>query len=692
MRSLDLRDSGIGALGKVEWGAHVCMFYNDERESLEIVAPYFAAGLKGNEFCMWVTSKPLTAADAKAALQNFVPDLDDRIRAGQMEIMDSSEWYTKHGRFNADTIMKAWVEKLEGAIKKGFAGLRLCGYTSWLAAEDWEAFIKYEDDVGDIIEPSKVLALCSYPLAKCDARRVIDVVSNHHFAVIKKGRDWTLIQNAERAKAVIATKEVEKKYRRTADNIGVAIYSALADETSTTLLVTDRIEEITGYSAREFYLDPGLFGKIVHPDDLSMVWEKIQRHRKDKSVLDVEYRIVRKDGTVRWVKDMAQPSLNRAEEIERIDGFMEDITERRWTEKELRDSRERFALAQKAAKIGSWDWDITTGSLAWSDEIEPMFGFGPGEFERTYEAFLRCVHPDDRQKVEQAVKECVERGSDYSIDHRVVSPSGVIRWISEKGNVVRDSNGKAVRMLGIAQDVTESKQSEQRINELNRELEAFAYSVSHDLRAPLRRIEGFGNLLLEDAKDKLGDSEKDYLSRISSSISDMNLLIEGILKLSRVSSSAISVKELDLAGMAAEVVDQLRKSEPSRRVSFRSEPGIRVRGDRVLLMSVLDNLLGNAWKFTRDVKNPEIELGTATIDGSRAIFVKDNGAGFDPTYSDKLFKPFQRLHSSSEFPGNGVGLAIVKRIVERHGGKVWAEGAVSKGATFYFTLGSSLPT
>ena len=694
-----------GFLDKLEWGAHACLFFNDKEEAIEILVPYFAAGLRGNEYCMWVTSKPLSVDEAKRALARAVPDLDARIADRQIEIIDASEWYTREGKFDSQSIQDGWVAKLKAAIDSGFTGLRLSGFTTWLKPEDWIAFIRYEDEVGDLIEKSKVIAVCCYDLAMCDSMRVIEVVSNHHYALIKTEAKWTLVQNTERAKAVMETREVEEKYKRTAHNIGVAIYSALPDETSTTLLVTDRIAEITGYTTDEFYGDPSLFSKIVHPDDAHMVWEKLKEHREKRSPLSVEYRVVRKDGSIRWVADMAYPCLNAAGDIERIDGFMQDVTESRRTQEALRRSEERLALAQKAARIGSWDWDVGSGALTWSDEIEPMFGLGKGEFERTYEGFLSRIHPDDRPKVERAVAECVDSGRDYVIEHRIIWPNGSVKWISEKGNVVRDQDGKAIRMLGIAQDVTESKLAERRIKELNldlekktaelmamnRELEAFSYSVSHDLRAPLRRIEGFGQLLLEDAKDKLNDEEKDYLERMTAATLNMDRLISDLLRLSNVSRQELSSEKLDLAEIAREVVDGLRKSEAGAEVSFEADVTLASYGDRALVKIALTNLLENAWKFTSKTEHPSVEFRSIESDGKRVYFVRDNGAGFDSSKSEKLFKPFQRLHLGSEFLGNGIGLAIVSRIIERHGGKIWAESIAGEGATFYFTLGAERP-
>ena len=221
----------------------------------------------------------------------------------------------------------------------------------------------------------------------------------------------------------------------------------------------------------------------------------------------------------------------------------------------------------------------------------------------------------------------------------------------------------------------------------NKELEAFSYSVSHDLRAPLRSMDGFADILLEDYADKLDDQGKEYLSRIHSSSKLMSQLIDDILALSRITRATFDADNVNLSTLAEEVARELKRTQPERKVEFNIAPDMEAQGDRNLLKLVMQNLLGNAFKFTGKSDQPVIEFGMREIDGKSAYFVRDNGAGFDMAYAEKLFKPFQRLHSASEFPGTGIGLASVQRIINRHGGRVWAEGEKGKGATFYFTLG-----
>lgn len=251
-------------------------------------------------------------------------------------------------------------------------------------------------------------------------------------------------------------------------------------------------------------------------------------------------------------------------------------------------------------------------------------------------------------------------------------------------------------------EITERQQAEQRAQELNQglqqaiielravnhELEAFSYSVSHDLRTPLRSIDGFSQALLEDCLDQLDSNGQGYLQRIRSAAQRMEQLIDDLLTLSRVTRSDLRVESVDLSRLASRVCSHLQQAHPERSVEFEIQPGLTVQGDSRLMQVVLENLLNNGWKFTHGRAAAKIEFGMMQSSESDrpTYFVRDNGIGFDMAYVDKLFKPFQRLHRMNEFPGNGIGLATIQRIIHRHGGRVWAEAALEQGATFYFTV------
>ena len=221
---------------------------------------------------------------------------------------------------------------------------------------------------------------------------------------------------------------------------------------------------------------------------------------------------------------------------------------------------------------------------------------------------------------------------------------------------------------------------------MNRELETFSYSVSHDLRAPLRSLDGFSRALLEDCADRLDERGRDHLARIRTASQRMGRLINALLDLSRVTRDELQREQVDLSALARAVAGELRKTEPDRDVEFVIADNITVEGDLIMLRALFENLLGNAWKFTAKQKSARIEFSVLQQDDKTIYALRDNGAGFDMAFAEKLFLPFQRLHTAEEFPGIGIGLATVKRIIHRHGGKIWVEGAVGKGAVFYFTL------
>lgn len=304
--------------------------------------------------------------------------------------------------------------------------------------------------------------------------------------------------------------------------------------------------------------------------------------------------------------------------------------------------------------------------------------------------YIDLVHPDDRAATEREAAKLAQGAVAVNFENRYRTRSGSYRWLhwNAAPSVERGL------IYATAHDVTDRRQTEIALHQygaelttVNRELESFSYSVSHDLRAPLRSIDGFAQALAEDYRDHLDDTGRDYLGRIRRAAQRMGMLIDDLLSLSRVTRIELTRTTVDLTAAAKEAALRLQEHEPRRSVEWRIQPGVIVEGDARLLQVAIDNLIGNAWKFTAHQPSPVIEFGMVTSEnGDRAVLVRDNGAGFDMAHAGKLFGAFQRLHGVNEFPGTGIGLATVHRIVRRHGGRVWAEGAVGAGATFYFTL------
>jgi PAS domain S-box-containing protein len=391
----------------------------------------------------------------------------------------------------------------------------------------------------------------------------------------------------------------------------------------------------------------------------------------------------------------------------RMIGTIQDITERKEAEEALRESRERLAFALEGTNDGIWDVQMDTGAVYLSPRDCELLGYEPGEMAQVATVWNQLVHPEDHPRTQAAMADHLEgRAPILKVEHRLRTKSGDWKWFLARGKVVAwDEQGNPQRMVGTHTDISERKAAEMRIQLMNeeleqrvkdrtaqlevtnRELEAFSYSVSHDLRGPLRGIDGFSLALVEDYGENLDETAKHYLARIRSGTQRMGMLIDDLLKLSRINHGELDRSRVDLSVLAQKILDELARQNPDRRVEVTVQPGMTPIVDKRLVQIVLDNLLGNAWKFTSKKEIGRIEFGAgAGPEGETVFHIRDNGAGFDMSYADKLFNAFQRLHGVSEFEGTGIGLAIVQRIIHRHGGRIWAEAEPGMGATFFFTL------
>ncbi len=382
--------------------------------------------------------------------------------------------------------------------------------------------------------------------------------------------------------------------------------------------------------------------------------------------------------------------------------IIRDVTDRRRAEEQLRQSEERFRrLIEQVHDYAIFGLDSEGYVTSWNEGAARLNGYRADEIiGKHFSVFFPLADiqggaPDEELRVAAAQ-------GHYEVEAMRVRKDGTPYWADVAITALHDPQGHLRGFSKVIRDITARKETqeqirrlnvelEQRVQELaavNQELEAFSYSVSHDLRAPLRAIAGFSQALAEDYDATLDDQGKDYTRRIIAATQRLTQLIDDLLMLSRVTRSEMRWDtSVDLSAMAESIAAQLESSEPERHGRFVIQPSLAARGDPHLLHVALDNLLANAWKFTSKVPEARIEFGAdGKENGSTVYFVRDNGAGFDMAFASKLFGPFQRLHSGSEFPGTGIGLATVQRIIHRHGGRVWAKGEVGKGATVYFTL------
>jgi signal transduction histidine kinase len=405
-----------------------------------------------------------------------------------------------------------------------------------------------------------------------------------------------------------------------------------------------------------------------------------------------------------WARFEARPQDGADGETPSCWMTFTDVDESVAAQEALRESREALREAHDLAHIGVWEWEAASDRVIWTDELYRIAGLDPRLPAPTYAEHSRVYTPESWRHLQAAVDRALETGEPYRLELELVRPDGATRWVSAVGGAASDDGGGGVRLCGTVQDITESKLAEAEIRRLNagleqrvaartadleavnKELEAFVYSAAHDLRAPLRAIDGFSQMVVEDAAERLDAADMEHLQRVRAAAERMGALIDHLIELSRTARVDLVSEQVDVSAVAAAVLADLRRAAPEREVEAFVEPGLMVMADATLLEVILVNLLSNAWKFTSKRATAHIEVGVTDGGGERAFFVRDDGAGFDLSKAQHLFGAFQRFHTPDEFPGDGIGLATVQRLVTKHGGRVWAEAEVGKGATFFFTL------
>lgn len=373
----------------------------------------------------------------------------------------------------------------------------------------------------------------------------------------------------------------------------------------------------------------------------------------------------------------------------------------RATQAALAATRAQLHAAEILGRIGHWSFDLEAQRVTWSDQVFRLFDRDPALGPPDYEENMACYLPADRARLEASVRQVLEDGQTAEGDHTIRLPSGELRHHTSSIEARRDATGRIVSIHGTVQDITSRKEAENQVRELAAELErrvaertdalraanadlrAFSYTIAHDLRAPLRAVDGFRAALEEDFGALLPPEGHAHLDRIREAASRMSRMIDELLSLAKVSGQELARAPVSLSAIAEDVIAALRLADPARAVDVTIEPDLDVDADPELLAIALRNLLENAWKFTAPRPRARIALRRHPPGG---FVVEDDGVGFDGAHSSQLFGVFRRLHTQDEFPGTGIGLATVRRIVERHGGQIRAEAELDRGARFYFTI------
>ncbi|MEZ4989592.1 MAG: PAS domain S-box protein [Saprospiraceae bacterium] len=445
--------------------------------------------------------------------------------------------------------------------------------------------------------------------------------------------------------------------------------------------------------------------KFLLPEEKPMVFTKIESailHLKDKEHYYLEHRIRHGNGEIGYLAVRFFVIRDRSGELVKLIGVNQDITELKMAKQALQQTEAGLQKAFEVAVVGPYKLIFQENRIEWSAMALAVYGFNKDRIPATIKSYLTMVHPEDVWILQNAMKR--KPGEDVSdLEHRILI-NGQIKWVRSRSHYEFDEYGTSLSAIGVVQDITAAKQAESelinyrqhlehlvqqrtaQLEVINKDLEAFAYSISHDLRAPIRHINGFANLLSKRLFDP-DDGKQELIQLINEASTRMGDMIDGLLNFSRLGRQKLDTTLIDLNQLVAEVIQYFAPDQLKRNIRWTVHPLPSVKGDYTLLKVVFENLISNAIKYTRNEKNTEIEINTFAADPKkRTIYIRDNGVGFDMDYANKLFGVFQRLHGTEEFEGTGIGLANALQIIKKHGGDIRAEGKVGEGATFYVSF------
>lgn len=468
---------------------------------------------------------------------------------------------------------------------------------------------------------------------------------------------------------------------------------------------SDGMYELMGYNRNEVPVIPaGFFYEHVCPADKEELFQKGRESQTTGKEYRLDFSINRKDGSRLFITSVVKPVLNTAGELIKLTGINRDISDQYMQNLEYRANKELQKQTEHMLNYGVFIWHLQQDSTSWSDGLYEIFEMTKEGHDKpvSWNWYLQQVADEDREKLEQTVKAALEEGSEFEVEYAIHTANGNQKIVNMKGSVVRDNNKVPIRVVGNTRDITRVKQVEnelqRNVRELhrsNRELEEFAYAASHDLQEPLRKINTFGSRLEKKYSEVLGEEGRMYINRMQVASNNMRSLIDNLLELSRVTSSRQPFELIHLAKPVKEAISDLELTIEETGAVIQIGPMPEIEGIPSQLRQMFYNLLSNALKFRKKDVPPVIHIKATKLirrekeahflspdNNYFRVDISDNGIGFDQDYEQRIFQIFQRLHGKAEYPGSGIGLAICKKIAERHNGNISAKGREGEGAVF----------
>jgi len=651
--------------------------------------------------------------ELSVANRSLQEEIEERKKAE--EALRLSEGYFRK-IFDYSTIGKS-ITTIDGRLKTNYQFRHILGYSEEeLSNRKWQD-LTHPDDVqinqdhlNEIFDGKKLSARFEKRYIHKDGHVVWVDVST----VLQRDNDGkpqyfiTSVQDiSERIKAEQSLQESERIKTELLEKLNDAQHMAMIgswewDLRNNQVWWSDEIFRIYGVSPKDFVPNFEANGKFVHPDDLEIYNKVFEQSLQTGVPLDVELRINSADGQTKFCLAKGRVSCDETGQQIYFKGTIMDVTERKQVEAKLHEKEVQYRnLANSGLAL---IWTAGTDKLC-NYFNEPWLKFtGRALDQEVGNGWLEGVHPDDLERCMNTYVTAFDHREKFQMEYRLRHSSGEYRWINDMGTPNYASNNEFIGYIGHCFDITDRKIAEDEINKLNetleqrvvqrteqlelanKELEAFSYSVSHDLRAPLRHISGFINLFLENKSTHLTDEELGYLNTVTNSANELGELIDALLAFSRLNRTELRKSRFDTVQIIDQELKIFEEEIKRRSIEIKIDPLLESYGDYQLIGQIWLNLLSNAFKYTGKREKAIIQIGSYVENNETIFFIRDNGAGFNMKYADKLFNVFQRLHKSRDFEGIGIGLANIYRIVTRHGGRCWAEGEENKGATFYFSL------
>ncbi len=509
----ELRKTGISVVGDLPWGAHFCYFYETKQDLLDVLIPYFKTGLENREFCLWVISNSelLTVPEATSALRNALPDLDRYVADRSIEVVGHEDWFLSGNAFDPNKVANRFRMRLNEALARGYAGMRVNGSPAWLHDAGPQELRKFEAELDKLFPNERTIASCTYPLASIGGEEIFDVVRTHQFAIARRQGKWEVVETPEliQAKAeirrlnegleqrilertrelaaaneelrteILERKQAEDALRRSEDRnrliidtIPTMAWSLRPD--GVVDFLNQRWMDYTGLSLEQYVKQPT---GPIHPEDIPRVIERWLVEMAVGEAYEEEMRLRRADGEYRWFLVRTAPLRDEQGDLVKWYGVSTDIEDLKRAEAALKESQRRLEEAQRIAHVGHWDRDLETRRITWSDEIYRILGLPLEERDSPRTEWLEVVHPEDRPGLSLAIEE-LERGiRRLDVEFRIVRPNGEVRFLHSQGHVIRDERGRPLRRFGTAQDITERKRAEEQLKATTEQLRALSARV-----------------------------------------------------------------------------------------------------------------------------------------------------------------------------------------------------------------------